>query len=316
MSVSGSIGVMTTRAKDRLHALTPATRSGAQRFAIFVVVALAVPLVISAAWVPIRGRLPNVDLALILVIAVAGIGTLGRRSGVVLGAISAALWFEFFDTAPFERLGIARNPDIETTLVLAVAAVVVGELAVRVTRHRRYAEDESEKLSSMRSVAELVASGEELVTVIGSVATGLIRLLDLTACTFESTESDPARPVLNRDGDLVRSKQPTAVAPAGEPLRAELPVIVLGEPIGHFVLDFDVRHPPRRDRVLVAMTLADNVGAAFLAQAPPPVPPDRHPSLPLRLLARGEASSASAASGARSHETSGRARAVGAASNS
>jgi hypothetical protein len=231
---------------------------------------------------------------LVLLVAVGGIGTLGRRSAVLLGAVSAALWFEFFDTAPFERLGIARNPDIETTLVLAVAAVMVGELALRVTRHRGYERDESEKLSSMRSAAELVASGEELVAVIGSVVGELIRLLDLAECTFESTESDPPLPVLNRQGDLVAVNHPIPMAPIGEPLRAELPVIVLGEPIGHFVLQFDLKHPPKRDRVLVAMTLADNVAAAFLAQAPPPLPPDKRPGLSLRLLTPNDAASTAA----------------------
>ena len=50
-------------------------------------------------------------------------------------------------------------------------------------------------------------------------------------------------------------------------------MIVQGVAIGHFVLGFVSDEPPQRDRLLIAVTLADNVGAAFLAQAPPPVPP-------------------------------------------
>jgi hypothetical protein len=301
------------------------TRADTNRLVISTALALSVPFGIAVAWVPIRSRLPNVDLALVLVVAVAGIGTLGRRAGVVLGAVSAALWFEFFDTAPFERLGIARNPDIETTLILAIVAVVVGELAVRVTRHRGYEQGELEKLSSMRSAAELVASGEELVAVIGAVAADLIRLLDLTGCTFESTESDPRRPAFSRGGDLVRSSQLLALPPTSEALRAELPVIVLGEPMGHFVLEFDAKHPPKQDRILVAMTLADNVGAAFLAQAPPPLPPDKQPIVRLKVVRRDSGSApvgsdarpaSAGASAGRPHETSGLSCTAEAASNS
>jgi hypothetical protein len=252
---------------------------------LIVVFGLALPLAIAVAWIPIRSKLPNVDLALVLIVAVAAIGALGNRLGVVLSAVSAALWFEFFDTAPFERLGIARSPDVETTLILAVVAVMVGELAVRTTRHRSFVRSETEKLSSIRSAAELVASGEELVGVIEAVVGDLTRLLSLRTCTFESTDPEPGRAQLSRSGDLEPAGGPMASAPApGTGPMAELPVIVQGEALGHFVLEFDRREPPARDRLLVALTLADNVGAAFLAQAPPPVPPDQQPRLRLKLL--------------------------------
>jgi hypothetical protein len=250
-----------------------------------VALSVVLPLGIAVAWIPIRTKLPNVDLALVLIVAVAAIGALGQRLGVVLSAVSAALWFEFFDTVPFERLGIARSPDVETTLILAVVAVMVGELAVRTTRHRGFVRAETENLSSIRSAAALVASGEELVGVIEAVVADLTRLLSLRACSFESTDADPSRARLGRDGALELSSRPVPVtAAAGAAPVTELPVIVQGETIGQFVLEFDPREPPAHDRLLVALTLADNVGAAFLAQAPPPVPPDKQPKLLLKLL--------------------------------
>jgi hypothetical protein len=264
---------------------TSGLRPAQRRSALVVAVGVMAPLAIAAAWIPIRTKLPNVDLALVLIVAVAAIGALGNRIGVVLSAVSAALWFEFFDTVPFERLGIARSPDVETTLILAIVAVMVGELAVRTTRHRSFVLAEIENLSSIRNAAELVASGEELVGVIGAVAGDLTRLLALRDCTFESTRPDPGRAQLSRDGELERSSRPIALTgPAKGGLSVELPVIVQGEAIGHFVLEFDPRQPPARDRLLVALTLADNVGAAFLAQAPPPLPPEKQPALRLKLL--------------------------------
>jgi hypothetical protein len=263
----------------------PAARTARRRAALVVAVGVVAPLAISVAWIPIRTKLPNVDLALVLIVAVAAVGALGHRIGVAVAAVSAALWFEFFDTVPFERLGIARSPDVETTLILAVVAVMVGELAVRTTRHRSFVRSENENLSSIRSAAELVASGEELVGVIEAVVGDLTHLLALRACTFESTDPDPGRAQLSREGELELSSRPMALTAATRPgVVAELPVIVQGEAIGHFVLEFDPQEPPARERLLVALTLADNVGAAFLAQAPPPLPPDKQPALRLKLL--------------------------------
>ncbi len=284
---------------------------------------LIVPLAIAVAWIPVRSRLPNVDLALVLIVAVAALGAIGSRTAVLAASVSASLWFEFFDTAPFERLGIARSPDVETTLILAVVAVMVGELAVRTTRHRGYARREFEKLSSIRSTAELVASGEELVHVIEAVAGDLTTLLGLSSCSFESTEPDPDRPRLTRDGRLSPPEGLSSVGPAptgqrepdtrSEPMtgEAELPVVVQGTAIGHFVLGFTAEGPPERDRLLIAVTLADNVGAAFLAQAPPPLPPDKQPVLRLKLLGSPDVVASEAAATGHGQETAGFSRAVG-----
>jgi len=283
---------------------------------------IILPLAIAVAWIPVRSRLPNVDLALVLIVAVAGLGALGSRAAVYLASVSAALWFEFFDTAPFERLGIARSPDVETTLILAVVAVMVGELAVRTMRHRGYARREFERLSSIRSTAELIASGEELVHVIEAVAADLTTLLGLRGCSFESTEPDPSRSILTRDGRLVPPERPTLRAPpAGHfesvgsarmpTAEAELPVIVQGAVLGQFVLEFPVGELPRRDHLLIAVTLADNVGAAFLAQAPPPLPPDKQPALRLKLLGSSGGTKDAAQAVPQGQETAGFSRAAG-----
>jgi Domain of unknown function (DUF4118) len=238
------------------------------------------PLAVAAAWIPIRLRLPNTDLALILVLGVVAVGAFGRRSAVITAAVSAALWFEFFDTKPFERLAIARQPDLETTVVLAAVSFVAGELAVRTVRSRARRIVESDEMGSLREAAGLLAMGEELVMVVQSVAGEISRLLGLADCTFETELPDPARSTLRRDGTLLRPRLPSPLAPASS---AELPVWGQGELLGHFVLVFAPGPPPERDRLLVAVTLADQVGAAFMAQAPPPLPPDSAPPPPTSL---------------------------------
>lgn len=84
-----------------------------------VVAAFLIPLGLCALWVPVRTRLPNTDLALVLVLAVLLVGAAGRRLAVFAAGVSAAFWFDFFDTRPFEHPSIQRTPDLETTLVLA-----------------------------------------------------------------------------------------------------------------------------------------------------------------------------------------------------
>jgi hypothetical protein len=251
--------------------------------------ALVLPPAVAVAWIPVRAHLPNVDLALLLVLATVSLGALGSRTVVVCGSLGAALWFEFFDTVPYEHLEIARNPDIETTAALALVGLVVGELAVRASRHRKFVRTERENLRSLRTTAELVASGEELVGVIGAVCADLAKLLSLRECVFEASAERHDRPQLSREGLLVLPARPLRHGPdePDAPRCAEVPVIVQGERIGHFMLTFQPDRVPDRDAMLVAVTLADNVGAAFLAQAPPPPPPDREPALPLRLVTTG-----------------------------
>lgn len=242
--------------------------------------ALVGPLVVTTAWIPIRERLPNADLALILVIAAGAVGALGRRSATLVAAVSAAFWFEFFDTVPYDRLAIARNPDIETTLVVAVVTAIVGELVMRTVRHRRSLHAESEELVCLRNAAELVASGEELVAVIDAVAHELKQLLRLESCRFESPDESRSIATVNRDGQILASAPAIVGSEAGGCVG--LPVVVQGQTLGQFTLGMDGRSDSTRERLLVALALADQVGAAFLAQAPPPLPPGV--SEPLRGL--------------------------------
>ena len=279
-----------------------------------VMLGLLLPLGVTVAWIPIRTSVPNVDLALVLVVVVCAIGALGRRSGVVVAALSSALWFEFFDTAPFERLGIARNPDVETTLVLALVALIMGGLAVRVRSQGLFARAGNESLSTVRGAAALVASGEELVRIIESVVSDLTQTLSLAACRFEAGEPDRGEAWVDRTG---RVRVPMLLGELPDPsatLAVNLLVVAQGETIGRFVLEFAGRQVSGPDKLLVAVTLADTVGGAFLAQAPPPIPPDRWPSLPLRLL-QGDPASSPVAAPERSHgrgqETSGLSCAAG-----
>jgi hypothetical protein len=246
--------------------------------------AFLIPLGVSALWVPIRTRLPNADLALVLVLAVLAVGAAGRRLAVLAAAISAAFWFDFFDTKPFEHPAISRTPDIETTLVLALVAIIGGEMAIRIVRHRSRARSDAARLTSISGAASLLASGEELALVVAAVGEELKKLLSLRACTFEVAPPNPARARIRRDGEVV--------PPVGQTLgdgrffdQVEMPVWGHRHVFGQFVLDFAPDAPrPGPGDLVAAVALGDPVGAAFLTQAPTPPNPADEPAPNLRVV--------------------------------
>jgi hypothetical protein len=250
------------------------------------IIGTVVPLLLAVAWIPIRTRLPNTDLALLLVGSIGAVGVLRHRAGVIAAALSGAVWFVFFDTVPYESWAVSRNPDVETTVILAVVSLIGGEIVLSAGRYRRASEEDEEHLLNVREAAELVASGEELVHVIEATAVRLQRLLGLSQSVFEAEAGDPPRWQVCRNGSLQAPPLAPGATAGAPPALAELPVVVQGEQLGCFVLGFGSLGPPPSDRLLVAVTLADQLGAAFLAQAPPPPPEEPEPRL--RLVRRGE----------------------------
>jgi K+-sensing histidine kinase KdpD len=95
-----------------------------------VIAALAAPLALTAILVPFRHSFPNTDAALALILVVVAVAANGYRLAGYLAALSAAVWFDFFLTRPYEHFSITRRADIETTVLLLVIGAAVTELAV------------------------------------------------------------------------------------------------------------------------------------------------------------------------------------------
>jgi len=254
-------------------------RSG--RWLVSVVAAgtgAALALGVAAAWIPVRAQQPNVLVALALVIVVALTGSLARRSAVVATALCAGLAFTYFDTEPYERFVISSQPDIETAVALVFVGLFTGELALRVARQRYADRSASGDMDRVRAASSQLALGEELVVMIGAVAAQLTTILGLVDCWYSTEPIAPGTAVIDREGHLS----------PGSTAQVALPVWGLGQVLGHFLL-----RPPnpalfgRHEHLLVAVTLADQVGAALAAQAPPPPPDpgdDDEPTPHLRLI--------------------------------
>src|ERR1022692_5273619 len=104
------------------------------RDGIAIAAALVAPLVAAAILLPFRANWSNTNVALLLVVVVVGVAAIGNRTAGALAAVSAAAWFDFFFTRPYERFTIASSADVKTAVLLLVVGLAVAQLAVRARR--------------------------------------------------------------------------------------------------------------------------------------------------------------------------------------
>jgi hypothetical protein len=226
------------------------------------------PIAAAAAMVGVRGEIDATNVALVLVLIVVATAAFGGRGPAALSAVIAALSYEFFFTRPFESLRIDRVDDLETTLILLAIGLTVGQLAVHAHHTRRDVTRGRDELASMRRMAERVASGASERELIDLAVTELTGLMGLVGCHYEIEATGPVLPVLERSGRIETSYR--RVGPDGElalpPLGVRLPVVGNGHQIGSIVLDPDPTVGVTLETRVVAVALADQLGAALAAR--------------------------------------------------
>ncbi len=168
---------------------------------IALVAALVLPFGVAGVLMPFRGSFANTDAALVLVVVIVAVAANGHRFAGLLAAASAAIWFDFFLTKPYERFTITHRADLETTLLLLVVGAAVTELAVQGRRQRRIALTDAAYLAAIGETTDLVASGAAPQLVIDRVTAHLTALLGLRGCRFERF-SFGGMPRLEEDGRL------------------------------------------------------------------------------------------------------------------
>lgn len=230
-----------------------------------LVAAIGAPLAAAAALIPVQSEIGNTNVALVLVAVVVAVATLGRRFAAAVAALSAAAWFDFFHTRPHYSFTINAHDDIVTACVLLVVGLVVGELAVRSRRHRAAAVEGSTDIARIHAVAELAASGEDPDFVIMAVASELTQILALRDCRYELySPVDKPSARLERNGEVTLGQFRWGVDTMGLPTKqVELLVEARGRHLGRFILTPTPGEPIPFDKRLVAIALADQVGAAL-----------------------------------------------------
>jgi hypothetical protein len=222
-----------------------------------------VPMAVAALLVSMRETLQNANVALLLVVVVVCAAAVGGRGAGALAAVSSALSFNFFHTQPYLRLTIDSADDAETTLLLLVVGLVVGHLAAGRRQARHFAQSEIGRIQRM---AAFTARGDQTPVVILAAEAELLDLLGLTSCHFESPPSTRVLPRIERTGTVdVREHR---FRPEGfEAGGVELPVHGNGALLGRFVLEPTPGVGISREQRIMAVGIADQVGAALAASA-------------------------------------------------
>jgi hypothetical protein len=156
-----------------------------------------------------------------------------------------------------------------------VAGLVVGELCVRLRMYRLMAARRGADFAVMTAAAGLMAVGEDAVLVVRALAGELQARLALADCEFEFGPPSGSAAYVSREGYVVQLGDPRS-APITE---LDLPVWLGSDVVGHYrmVLESAV---PSRDRLLAAVGIAEQAGAALAGCRPD----SAHPSARTRRL--------------------------------
>jgi hypothetical protein len=229
-----------------------------------IVAGIAAPLAVAAILLPFRASWSNTNVALLLVVAVVAVSALGNRVAGALAAVSAAAWFDFFFTVPYDRFTIASRADVTTAVLLLLVGLAVSQLAARARRLRVVTITDARYLAQIHDTAELTRSARSPHMVVDHVKTELTGLLDLTGCRFEYGALLGHPPRLEPDGTVMVGHQHWEVEQHGLPEQdIELRAFGNGQFYGRFMLQPRPGSRPSLQARLVAVTLADQAGRAL-----------------------------------------------------
>lgn len=219
------------------------------------------PVAVAAVLVGVRGTLQNANVALVLVVVIVFCAAVGGRGAGAVSACVSALSFIFFHTQPYLRLTIDSANDVETTVLLLIVGLAVGHLAAGARDARSFASREIRRLHRM---AQHLSRGEDPGLVILAAEAELRSLLSLEGCRFESPPGPAPYPRLAPNGRIDTTRHRFTrhgfELPAGG---VELPVLARGRQVGRFVLQPAAGVGITVEQRVLAVTIADQVGAAM-----------------------------------------------------
>jgi hypothetical protein len=218
--------------------------------------------------VSVRDHFAPVNAVLILVLFVLIGAVIGGRVAGAVSAVAAAASFDFFYTQPYNSLKIDSAQDIETTVLLLVVGVTIGEIVARADRIRSAVTGGRRELSRLHRVARLAADGETVEDLISAVGAELTATLGLSRCFYEEVPLSGTYPRLEPTGAISGTNLVRYTKSGYElPLEGvELPVIVNEQIVGRFVMIPTPGVGVSVDRRMVAITLADQL-SVVLARA-------------------------------------------------
>jgi hypothetical protein len=244
-------------------------RSSGPTSPVLLAVAVLAPLAVCGLLVPLRGVVANTNAALVLVIIVVGVAASGQRVAGVLAALSSTAGFDLLLTAPYGQFTIADPRDVLTAVLLTVVGLAVTEIALWGRRQQSQSSTREGYLAGVVAAARIVATGEtSLPDLTERIAQQIKDMLDLDACRFDPGAA-PEGARIDRDGTVTWNGREVDVDRDGLPTMDEINLLVenRGSVYGHYVLTSATRvRRPGLEQRLVAVTLAEQVGAALAAR--------------------------------------------------
>jgi len=229
----------------------------------FVILA---PVAVSLALVPFRDHIRTANVSLVLVVVVLLSAVIGGRAGGAVAAAISAVCFDFFFTQPFNSFTISNADDVETTILLVIVGLAVGEIVLRSHRHQQAVVERTQEIGKMRRLAELSAGNEPTGRLVNIVREELTELLGLRRCRFERPPFLTKLPVLHHGRVMIPGTDDDESAWTEIGHEVELPVFGEGRQVARFVLDLPIAGTglaiPPEDRAL-AVALADQLGAVL-----------------------------------------------------
>jgi Domain of unknown function (DUF4118) len=227
-----------------------------------VVAAVLGPLALATLLLPWRGNWSNTNVALLLVVAVVAIACLGNRLAGALAAVSAAVWFDFFFTVPYDRLTISRSADVITFALLLAVGVAVSQMAAWARRLKAVTVQDAGYFTRIVTSAALTQEAAPY-DVVEHVRRQLIDVLGLQDCRFEYGKLLGQPPRLEPDGSIRTRHGYYPVDEFGLPAEdVELRTFSNGQYAGRFMLTPKPGARPSQRARLVAVALADLAGHA------------------------------------------------------
>ncbi|MFI8917298.1 DUF4118 domain-containing protein [Streptomyces sp. NPDC053513] len=230
-----------------------------------VVAGLVGPFLTALILLPLRASVTHTNLALLLVVVVVAVSALGNRLAGALAALSAAAWFDFFHTAPYQSFHIQDRADVETAVLLLAVGLLVSQLAVRGRTLGSAALADASHLERLHGVTRLARLSTSADEVVQRVRRELVDVLDLEGCRFAHGESTGGTARLEPDGSVTVSGWIWDLERQGWPYEEiELPAVVRGRSQGRYVMTpAPGAVPPSLEARLVALDLAVQAAAAL-----------------------------------------------------
>ncbi|MGD0554516.1 MAG: DUF4118 domain-containing protein [Streptosporangiaceae bacterium] len=233
-----------------------------------IAAAIVLPLALAAILLPWRGSWSNTNVALLLVVMVVAVACLGNRLAGVLAAISAAAWFDFFFTLPYDRFTISHSADVTTFVLLLAVGVAVSQMAAWARGLKAVTVTDAGYFNRIVASAVMTQQAGTPHDVVEHVRRQLIEVLDLADCRFEYGKLIGQPPRLESDGSITTRYGHYPVDESGLPdEEIELLTFSNGQYIGRFMLTPKPGSRPSRRARLVAVSLADLAGHALGASS-------------------------------------------------